>query len=66
MEFLNRCFAIIKNYKVKEVRSEVNTDDASVAHEDTMKDVGMASTCSAILIQSSELLYDVALKKVRN
>jgi hypothetical protein len=33
--------------------------------EDTMKDVGMASTFSAILMQSSEKLYDVALKKVK-
>ena len=34
--------------------------------EDTMKDVGIqASTFSAILMQSSEKLYDVALKKVK-
>jgi proteasome activator subunit 4 len=66
VEFLNRCFAIIENSEVQQIRSEVSTDDASVSREDTMKDVGMTSTFSAILIQSSESLYDVALKKVRN
>merc|ERR1719228_694521 len=65
VEFLNRCFAIIENSEVQQIRSEVSTDDASVSREDTMKDVGMASTFSAILIQSSEALYDVALRKVR-
>ena len=65
VEFLNRCFAIIENSEVQQIRSEVSTDDASVSREDTMKDVGMASTFSAILIQCSESLYDVALRKVR-
>lgn len=66
VEFLNRCFAIIENSEVQQIRSEVSTDDASVSREDTMKDVGMASTFSAILIQSSQSLYDVALKKVKS
>eukprot|EP00092_Neocalanus_flemingeri_P031411 GFUD01034116.1.p1 GENE.GFUD01034116.1~~GFUD01034116.1.p1 ORF type:complete len:1998 (+),score=527.07 GFUD01034116.1:71-6064(+) len=66
VEFLNRCFAIVENSEVQQIRSEVSTDDASVSREDTMKDVGMASTFSAILMQSSEKLYDVALKKVKN
>jgi len=65
VEFLNRCFSIIENSEVQQIRSEVSTDDASVSREDTMKDVGMASTFSAILMQSSEKLYDVALKKVK-
>ena len=65
VEFLNRCFAIIENSEVQQIRSEVSTDDAAVSREDTMKDVGMASTFSAILIQSSQALYDVALKKVK-
>jgi len=66
VEFLNRCFAIVENSEVQQIRSEVSTDDASVSREDTMKDVGMASTFSAILMQSSEKLYDVALKKVKS
>lgn len=66
VEFLNRCFAIIENSEVQQVRSEVSTDDANVSREDTMKDVGMASTFSAILMQSSEKLYDLALKKVKS
>ena len=65
--FINRCFTIINYSEVQEVRSEVNTDNASVSHEDTMKNVGMASTFSTIIIQSKlEPLYDVDLKKVRN
>lgn len=50
--------------QVQQIRSEVSTDDAAASREDNMKDVGMASTFSAILIQSSQHLYDVALRKV--
>merc|ERR1712015_94330 len=64
VEFLNRCFSIIENSEVQQIRSEVSTDDATVSREDNMKDVGMASTFSAILIQCSCGLYDVALRKV--
>jgi len=66
VEFLNRCFAIVENSEVQQIRSEVSTDDANVSREDTMKDAGMASTFGAILMQCSEKLYDVALKKVKN
>ena len=64
VEFLNRCFSIVENSEVQQIRSETSTDDASISREDNMKDVGMASTFSAILMQCSENLYDVALKKV--
>ena len=64
VEFLNRCFSIVENSEVQQIRSESSTDDASLSREDSMKDVGMASTFSAILMQCSESLYDVALKKV--
>ena len=64
VEFLNRCFSIVENSEVQQIRSESSTDDASLSREDSMKDVGMASTFSAILMQCSEKLYDVALKKV--
>ena len=64
VEFLNRCFSIVENSEVQQIRSETSTDDASISREDTMKDVGMASTFSAILMQCSEKLYDVALRKV--
>ena len=64
VEFLNRCFSIVENSEVQQIRSESSTDDASLSREDSMKDVGMASTFSAILMQCSEELYDVALRKV--
>ena len=49
---------------MQQIRSETSMDDTNISREDTMKDVGMASTFSAILMQCSEKLYDVALKKV--
>ena len=64
VEFLNRCFSIVENSEVQQIRSETSMDDTNISREDTMKDVGMASTFSAILMQCSEKLYDVALKKV--
>ena len=64
VEFLNRCFSIVENSEVQQIRTETSTDDTNFSREDTMKDVGMASTFSAILMQCSEQLYEVALKKV--
>ena len=49
---------------MQQIRSEVSTDDASVSREDTMKDVGMASTFNVMLNHSNEAFYDVAIKKV--
>ena len=64
VEFLNRCFTIVENSAVQQIRTETSADDTNFSREDNMKDVGMASTFSAILMQCSEKLYDVALKKV--
>jgi len=66
VEFLNRCFSIIENSVVEQTRSEVSRDDTNLSREDSMKDVGMASTFSAILSSCSEPIFDTALRKIKN
>eukprot|EP00095_Tigriopus_kingsejongensis_P000186 maker-scaffold41_size498431-snap-gene-0.12 protein:Tk00186 transcript:maker-scaffold41_size498431-snap-gene-0.12-mRNA-1 annotation:"proteasome activator complex subunit 4" len=63
-EFLQRCFALIESSTFHQTREEVSEHRHNM--EDSMKDVGLASTFSTILFQSSEAIYDMALKKVHS
>jgi hypothetical protein len=44
----------------------VSSDDTGISREDTMKNAGLASTLNTILMQSSEPLYDLAVRKIRS
>jgi proteasome activator subunit 4 len=63
--FLDRCFALIECSTLEQTREEVSMSDHRNSREETMKDIGMASTFNAILIHSSEALYMLALRKVQ-
>ncbi len=64
VQFLDRCFALIESSSFEQTREEVSTSDHRSNREETMKDIGMASTFNSILVQSSSDVYNVALKKV--
>ena len=44
----------------------MSSDDTGLSREDTMKNVGLASTLNAILMQSSEPLFDLTARKIRD
>eukprot|EP00094_Tigriopus_californicus_P000230 TCALIF_00223-PA protein Name:"Similar to psme4 Proteasome activator complex subunit 4 (Xenopus laevis)" AED:0.06 eAED:0.06 QI:66/0.84/0.71/1/0.84/0.85/14/306/1826 len=63
-EFLQRCFALIESSTFHQTREEVSEHKNNM--EDSMKDVGLASTFTSILFQCSEAIFDMALRKVQD
>ena len=61
-----RCFAFIESSTLQQTREETSISDHRNNREESMKDIGMASTFNVILIHSSEALYNLALKKVQS
>ena len=61
-----RCFAFIESSTLQQTREETSISDHRANREESMKDIGMASTFNVILIHSSEALYNLALKKVQS
>jgi len=66
LQFLDRCFAVIEISSFEVTRQEMAPSDHRTNHEDSMKDIGMASTFNAILVQSSSEVYDAALHKMQS
>ncbi len=66
VQFLDRCFLVIESSVFEQTRQEVSTSDHQANREDSMKDIGMASTFNSILVQSSAPIYEVALARVRD
>jgi proteasome activator subunit 4 len=65
VQFLERCFLVIESSVFTQTREEVSVSDHHASREDSMKDIGMASTFNSILVQSSASVYDAALRKVK-
>ena len=53
VQFLERCFLLINSSSLEETRFETSSSDHRTTTDESMKDVGMASTMSAILMQVS-------------
>ena len=60
-----RCFNFIESSTIEQTRQENSLNEHRNTYEESMKDVGMASTFSTMLIHSSLPIYKAALKKVR-
>ncbi len=66
VQFLDRCFNVIQSSVFEQTRQEVCVSDHHASREDSMKDIGMASTFNSILVQSSSAVYDAALRKMQS
>lgn len=66
VEFLDKCFNFIESSSFEQTREEMSLSDHRNNHEESMKDVGMASTFNVILIHSEVAIYELALKKVQS
>ena len=53
-QFLDRCFSLIESSSFLQTREEVANSDHQNNREESMKDIGIASTFSAILNQGSQ------------
>jgi proteasome activator subunit 4 len=51
VQYLDRCFSLINSSSLEETRVEMSSSDHRTTRDESMKDVGMASTTSAILNQ---------------
>ncbi len=66
VQFLDRCFLVIESSVFEQTRQEVSTSDHQTNKEDSMKDIGMASTFNSILVQASAQVFDAALRKLQD
>jgi len=51
VQFLDRCSTLINSSTLEETRVETSSNDHRTTTDENMKDIGMASTMSAILMQ---------------
>ena len=51
VQFLERCFSLINSSSLEETRVEMSSSDHRTTRDESLKDVGLASTISAILNQ---------------
>ena len=51
IQFLDRCFTLINSSSLEETRVEMSSSDHRTTRDESLKDVGLASTISAILTQ---------------
>ncbi len=51
VQFLDRCFTLINSSSLEETRVEMSSSDHRTTRDESLKDVGLASTISAILTQ---------------
>ncbi|KAK5608897.1 Proteasome activator complex subunit 4B [Crenichthys baileyi] len=64
LQFLDRCFALIDSSTLEQTRDETETDTQT--HLESLVELGLFSTISTILTQSSTEIYKVALQKLYN
>ncbi|XP_061666558.1 proteasome activator complex subunit 4B isoform X2 [Syngnathoides biaculeatus] len=64
LQFLDRCFAVIESSSLEQTRDDTETDTQTQL--ESLAELGLASTVSAVLTQCSAHIYMVALQKVYN
>ncbi|KAM4624596.1 proteasome activator complex subunit 4B [Polymixia lowei] len=62
LQFLDRCFALIDSSTLEQTRGETETDTQTQL--ESLVELGLSSTVSTILTQSSTEIYKVALEKL--
>ncbi|CAL4101951.1 unnamed protein product, partial [Meganyctiphanes norvegica] len=64
LQFMDRCFSLIDNSQLEQITSQ-DREQEKMNREETMLEMGLSSTFSAILTQAHPQLYQAALRRLK-